>query len=99
LKESEKRQPGGATKIFRQQVPALREAIQELSHGRVESGFDNLDALASFTSYRRLAHQDSKQTPGLVGDFKILFSFAASRIFRSMTTILTYSYKLTHNPA
>ena len=50
-------------------------------------------------SYRRLAHQDSKQTPGLVGDFKILFSFAASRIFRSMTTILTYSDKLTHSPA
>ena len=32
-------------------------------------------------------------------DLKILFSSAANRIFRSMTTILTYSYKLTHSPA
>jgi conjugative relaxase-like TrwC/TraI family protein len=31
------------TKIFRQQVPALRDAIQDLAQGRTESGFDKLD--------------------------------------------------------
>ena len=32
------------TKIFRQQVVALRDAIQDLSQGRTESGFDKLEA-------------------------------------------------------
>ena len=31
-------------KIFRQQVPALRSAMYELSHGRTEQGFDKLQA-------------------------------------------------------
>ena len=32
------------SKIFRQQVPALRSAMYELSHGRTEQGFDKLQA-------------------------------------------------------
>jgi conjugative relaxase-like TrwC/TraI family protein len=31
------------SKIFRQQVPALRAAIEDLSQGRTQSGFDKLD--------------------------------------------------------
>jgi ATP-dependent exoDNAse (exonuclease V) alpha subunit len=31
------------TKIFRQQVPALRAAIEDLSQGKTEQGFDKLD--------------------------------------------------------
>ncbi|MBV8216443.1 MAG: AAA family ATPase [Verrucomicrobia bacterium] len=31
------------TRIFRQQVPALRAAIEELSQGKTEEGFDKLD--------------------------------------------------------
>jgi hypothetical protein len=34
-----------AAKIFRQQVPALRDAVYELSQGRTETGFDKLDKL------------------------------------------------------
>jgi hypothetical protein len=37
------RMSAALTKIFRQQIPALRDAIQELSQGRTESGFDKLD--------------------------------------------------------
>src|SRR5271166_14076 len=33
------------TKIFRQQVPALRAAIEDLSQGKTEGGFDKLDQL------------------------------------------------------
>ena len=32
------------TKIFRQQVPALREAVEDLSRGETEAGFDKLEA-------------------------------------------------------
>jgi hypothetical protein len=32
------------TKIFRQQVPALREAVEDLSRGEAEAGFDKLEA-------------------------------------------------------
>lgn len=32
------------TKIFRQQIPALRAAIEDLSQGKTEEGFDKLDA-------------------------------------------------------
>ena len=32
------------TKIFRQQVPALREAVEDLSRGQTEAGFDKLEA-------------------------------------------------------
>ena len=32
------------TRILRQQIPALREAIQDLSQGKTESGFDRLEA-------------------------------------------------------
>ena len=35
--------PAGLTKIFRQRIPALRDAIQELSRGETEKGFDKLD--------------------------------------------------------
>jgi ATP-dependent exoDNAse (exonuclease V) alpha subunit len=35
------------SKIFRQQVPALRSAIYELSHGRSEAGFDKLHAFGA----------------------------------------------------
>jgi ATP-dependent exoDNAse (exonuclease V) alpha subunit len=30
-------------KIFRQQIPALRAAIEDLSQGKTEEGFDKLD--------------------------------------------------------
>jgi ATP-dependent exoDNAse (exonuclease V) alpha subunit len=33
------------TKIFRQQIPALRAAIEDLSQGKTEEGFDKLDEL------------------------------------------------------
>jgi ATP-dependent exoDNAse (exonuclease V) alpha subunit len=45
LEESGSVRQAALTKIFRQQVPALREAIQEMSQGRTESGFDKLDAI------------------------------------------------------
>jgi len=32
------------TKIFRQQVPALREAVEDLSRGDTEAGFNELEA-------------------------------------------------------
>ena len=35
--------PAALTKIFRQRIPALRDAIQELSRGETEKGFDKLD--------------------------------------------------------
>ena len=37
-------QPAALTKIFRQKIPALRDAIQELARGNTEEGFDKLDA-------------------------------------------------------
>jgi ATP-dependent exoDNAse (exonuclease V) alpha subunit len=36
-------EPAALTKIFRQRIPALRDAIQELSRGETEKGFDKLD--------------------------------------------------------
>ncbi|MBV8417856.1 MAG: AAA family ATPase [Verrucomicrobia bacterium] len=36
-------QPAALTKIFRQKIPALRDAIQELACGNTEKGFDKLD--------------------------------------------------------
>ncbi|HTD15910.1 MAG TPA: AAA family ATPase [Chthoniobacterales bacterium] len=36
-------EPAALTKIFRQKVPALRDAIQELARGNTEKGFDKLD--------------------------------------------------------
>jgi hypothetical protein len=35
------------TKIFRQQIAALRDAAYELSTGRTESGFDKLEAFGA----------------------------------------------------
>jgi hypothetical protein len=35
--------PAALTKIFRQRIPALRDAIQELSRGESDKGFDKLD--------------------------------------------------------
>jgi ATP-dependent exoDNAse (exonuclease V) alpha subunit len=37
-------EPAALTKIFRQKIPALRDAIQELARGNTEKGFDKLDA-------------------------------------------------------
>jgi ATP-dependent exoDNAse (exonuclease V) alpha subunit len=37
-------EPAALTKIFRQKISALREAIQELARGNTEKGFDKLDA-------------------------------------------------------
>jgi hypothetical protein len=36
-------EPAALTKIFRQRIPALRDAIRELSRGETEKGFDKLD--------------------------------------------------------
>ena len=35
--------PAALTKIFRQRIPALPDAIQEPSRGETEKGFDKLD--------------------------------------------------------
>jgi hypothetical protein len=35
--------PAALNKIFRQRIPALRDAIQELARGNTEKGFDKLD--------------------------------------------------------
>jgi predicted transcriptional regulator len=35
--------PGALTKIYRQRIPELREAIEDLSKGRTTEGFDKLD--------------------------------------------------------
>jgi len=44
LEESGSVSQAALTKIFRQQVPALREAVEELSRGKTEAGFNKLDA-------------------------------------------------------
>jgi hypothetical protein len=35
------------TKIYRQQIPGLREGIEDLSKGRTAQGFDKLDKLGA----------------------------------------------------
>jgi conjugative relaxase-like TrwC/TraI family protein len=40
-------EPAPLTKIFRQKIPALRDAIEELTHGNTEKGFDKLDAFGA----------------------------------------------------
>ena len=45
------------TKIFRQQVPALRDAVYELSQGRTEVGFDKLD---KFGAIEEIADKDAR---------------------------------------
>jgi hypothetical protein len=44
LEESGSVSQAALTKIFRQQVPALREAVEDLSRGETEAGFDKLEA-------------------------------------------------------
>jgi ATP-dependent exoDNAse (exonuclease V) alpha subunit len=44
LEESGSVHQAALTRILRQQMPVLREAIQDLSRGKTESGFDKLDA-------------------------------------------------------
>ena len=39
--------PAVLTKIFRQKIAALREAVGELAKGKTESGFDKLDAVGA----------------------------------------------------
>jgi conjugative relaxase-like TrwC/TraI family protein len=45
------------TQIFRQQIPALRAAIEDLSQGRTEEGFDKLDV---FGVIREIARTDER---------------------------------------
>jgi hypothetical protein len=40
-------EPAALTKIFRQKIPALRDAIQELARGNTKRGFDKLDAFGA----------------------------------------------------
>jgi hypothetical protein len=44
-------------KIFRQQIPALRAAIEDLSQGKIEGGFDKLD---EFGAIREIARTDER---------------------------------------
>ena len=43
LEESAAVTSAALTKIFRQQIPALRAAIEDLAQGKTEEGFDRLD--------------------------------------------------------
>jgi hypothetical protein len=45
------------TKIFRQQIPALRAAVQDLSQGRSAEGFDKLD---KFGAIREVENNDER---------------------------------------
>ena len=41
------------TKIHRQQIPQIREAIEDLSKGRTAEGFDKLDKFGPSKKYRK----------------------------------------------
>jgi hypothetical protein len=47
----------GLTKIYRQQIPGLREAIEDLSKGRAGDGFDKLD---KFGVIQEIAEDDAR---------------------------------------
>jgi len=55
------------TRIFRQQVPALRAAVEDLSQGKTEEGFDKLDQFGVIGETEK-ADESSRisilQTPG-----------------------------------
>jgi AAA domain len=59
------------TKIFRQQVPALREAVEDLSRGETEAGFDKLEAaglIHGIEDTDQRLEAIASQHPAAVGD-------------------------------
>jgi hypothetical protein len=57
LEKSAAVESAALTKIFRQHIPALRAAVEDLSQGKTEQGFDKLDGLGVI---REIAKSDER---------------------------------------